>query len=281
LQGARDEVNSIRNLAVEEIKNRGAQSPAGKQAQDEGLTPGTPEFNRRVGEIAQTGIDARLAQLNATIAQTEATMAGMTRAQSQEARATAAEERAERKDLRAADTETERLALERRRVEAQEAANRRREEESRRLTPKEVDLKTETENVISAADSGMRMLRRAYELNPNTFDTSLPDTLQRKALEAAGSKDPKLLRTRELENILGQQAITQLKTAFGGNPTEGERKILLDLQGLGAKSVQERSAILRNAFSALRSRREREQRRLSDITAGRYRETTPEPAGGE
>lgn len=246
LQAAREELGNLRNLAVEEIKASGPQSPAGKQAKDEGLVPGTPAFVRRVNEIAQTGVDAKLAQLNATLVQTQAMLANMQSRQTETGLRVRAEER--------------------------------KEKESTRLTPKELDLKSETENVITAADSGLEMLSRAYKLNPNTFDTSLPDTLQRKALEAAGSKDPKLLRTRELENILGQQAITQLKTAFGGNPTEGERKILLDLQGLGAKSIEERSAILRNAYASLKSRREREQRRLNEITSGRYRETTPEPA---
>ena len=269
LQAAREELSNLRNLAVEEIKASGPQSPAGKQAKDEGLVPGTTQFNRRVNEIAQAGVEAKLAQLNATLVQTQATLANIARADT--------------KETRQALTEAERLDLERRRVAAAEDAARRQREEASRLTPKELDLKSETENVITAADSGLKMLSRAYALNPNTFDTSLPDTLQRKALETAGAKDPKLLRTRELENILGQQAITQLKTAFGGNPTEGERKILLDLQGMGAKSIEERAAILRSAYASLKSRREREQRRLNEITSGRYRETTPGPAtsGGE
>ena len=231
LAGAKEELAALRTLAVEEIKALGAQSPAGKQAQDEGLRPGTPEFRKRVSEIVQTGVDARLAQVNATL-----------------------------------------MGLQLRQTESQ------------RLTPAEVKLKTETEDVLSAADSGMKMLAQAYKLNPNTFDASLVDSLQRKALEAAGSKDPKLINTRELENLLGEQAISKLKVAFGGNPTEGERKILLDLQGIGAKSIEERARILRNAYASLKGRRERQAARLREINAGTYRvtgERTSEEGGLE
>lgn len=220
LTAARDELNALRTLAVDEIKTAGPQSPAGKQAQDEGLKPGTPEFIKRVTEIAQTGVDAKMAQINATLTG---------------------------------------LQL--------------REKEAKKLTPGEVKLKSETEDIVAAGDSAMRMLSRAYEINPKTFDTSLVDSIQRKALEAAGSKDAKLLATREMENLLGEQAISKLKASFGGNPTEGERKILLDLQGIGAKSVEERAAILRNAYQTLKESRARHQRRLDAINRGEYRST--------
>lgn len=228
LTGAKEELAALRTLAVDEIKALGAQSPAGKQAVDEGLRPGTAAFKARVAEIAQTGVDAKLAQINATLAGIQL-----------------------------------------------------RERESKKLTATEVKLKTDTEDTIAAADSALGMISKAYKLNPNTFDASLVDSIQRKALEAAGSKDPKLLATREMENLLGEQAIAKLRAAFGGNPTEGERKILLDLQGIGAKSVEERAAILRNAYSSLKAKRERESRRLRDINAGIYRATGEQtPEGG-
>lgn len=228
LQAAREELQSLRTLAAEEIKAGGAQSPAGKQAVDEGLTPGTPEYQKRVREIQQTGVDARLAQVNVALAG---------------------------------------LQL--------------REKEATKLTPGEVKLKAETEDDVSAADSALDMLKRAYALNPKTFDASLGDTIQRKALEAAGSKDPKVIATRELDNLLGQQALAKLRTAFGGNPTEGERKIMLELQGIGAKSIEERAIVIRNAYSALKARRDSQQRRLNDIKAGAYRSTGEQSPGTE
>ncbi|MCJ2068425.1 hypothetical protein MKK75_06310, partial [Methylobacterium sp. J-030] len=37
--------------------------------------------------------------------------------------------------------------------------------------------------------------------------------------------------TLELDNLVTTNALTNLKSIFGGNPTEGERKILLDVAG--------------------------------------------------
>ena len=112
-------------------------------------------------------------------------------------------------------------------------------------------------------------------MNPNTFDTSVPDTVQRKALELSGSKDEKLKNTRLLENLLSEQALEKLRTTFGGNPTEGERGILLQLQGIGAKSKEERKDIIMHAYQALKDKKAMHIKRLNEINQGLYRTTTP------
>jgi hypothetical protein len=45
------------------------------------------------------------------------------------------------------------------------------------------------------------------------------------------SDDPAYVATEELDKTVIGSALTQMKTIFGANPTEGERKILLDMQG--------------------------------------------------
>ena len=144
-----------------------------------------------------------------------------------------------------------------------------------KLTGPEVKLKEETENLISNADQALIDLNKAYKLNPNTFDTSVPDTVQRKALELSGSKDEKLKNTRLLENLLSEQALEKLRTTFGGNPTEGERGILLQLQGIGAKSKEERKDIIMHAYQALKDKKAMHIKRLNEINQGLYRTTTP------
>ena len=126
------------------------------------------------------------------------------------------------------------------------------------------------------SDKVLGTLKEAYKLNPSTFDTSLGDKAQRTLLEAAGSKDPKVQNTRLLENMLSDQAVAGLKASFGGNPTEGERAIILSLQGIGAKSVEERGKIIKRAYEAAKASRARHAARLADINAGKYRETTPD-----
>ena len=242
---AKEELGTLRALASEEMKDRRAmaqqlikdyidsgkpQSSAGKQALDEGLTPGTPAFQERVREISTLDIQQQMAQIQASLAGVQF--------------ATRREEREERKE--------------------------------QRLTGPEITMKRETEDAISSADQALKDLSQAYALNPNTFDASLVDTARRKALEAAGSKDPKLLNTRTLENLLGQQALERLKSTFGSAPTEGERAILMDLQGIGSKSIEERAAIMRRAYQATKARRDRYQTRLRDITSGAYRTVSGE-----
>ena len=250
MASAKDELATIKTLAAEGMKDKRAitaevikdfiksgepESAAGKQAKDEGLKVGTPEFKARVNEIAQTSIDAKLAQVTSTLA-------GMSVQQAN-------------------------LALAQSKFQNQQT-------QQAKLSPAEMKLKTEVEDILTSTDQAMLDLKRAYQLNPNTFDTSLGDVAQRKVLETAGVKDPKVTATREQANLLSKSAVGKLKTAFGGNPTEGERKILLDMEGIDAKSKEERAIIMRNSYMALKARREREQKRLNEINQGLYRDTS-------
>lgn len=162
------------------------------------------------------------------------------------------------------------LALNQRRLENQEAS-------SKKLTPKEVQLKTETEELVGASEQAALDLAKAFQLNEIAFDASLIDKAQRAALEAVGSKDPKVAATREMENLLSKGAVAKLRSAFGGNPTEGERNILLSLEGIDAKSKEERKQIMANAYKALKTNLERQRKRLADINAGAYRDAAPLP----
>jgi hypothetical protein len=263
MRTSKEELDTLRSLSAEENKDRRQflnesikeyirsgepQSTAGKQARDEGLSPGTPEYQKRVNEIAQTSVDARLAQVNATVT-------GMLR-----------------------QDEAAKLAREK-----FEAAKEKEKKAERKLSPKEIDMRGDTENIIAQADQAISSLQRAYDLNPNTFDTSIGDVVARKILENTKSNDPKVVATREMENLLSRGAIDKLKASFGGNPTEGERKIILELEGIGAKSRAERDRIMLASFDALRNRRAREAKRLEDILSGDYALKTqePKPEGGE
>lgn len=148
-------------------------------------------------------------------------------------------------------------------------------ESAKKLTPAEVKLRTETEDTVAALDSSMASLRKAFKLNPNTYDASLADKAQYATLRAAGSSDKKVVDTAELYNLLGKQGLEQLKATFGAAPTEGERTVLMSLQGLDSKSIAERKVILENTYKALVDKRAREKKRLDDILAGSYRDTKP------
>lgn len=264
MRSAKEDVDALQSLGAEEsrdrrqvmgemikdyIKSGEPESAAGKQAKDEGLQPGTPEYRKRVSDLAQTGVDARLAQITSQL------------------------EGQRRADAKA--------SLDR---EKFEEAKRKESEDSAKLTPKELEMKYQTEDIVSQADQALDNLQKAFALNPNTFDTSIGDTIVRKALENTKSDDPKVVATRQMENLLGRGALEKLRATFGGSPTEGERQILLSLEGIGSKSREERRQILLASYEALKTRRDREAKRLEDIKTGKYRvkdkpQTTNE--GGE
>ncbi|MGA1354454.1 MAG: hypothetical protein ACO32I_06740, partial [Candidatus Limnocylindrus sp.] len=145
-----------------------------------------------------------------------------------------------------------------------------------RMPPALINLKSETEDKISSVTQAMADVKEAFELNPNSFSGGALDQLQYIPLAALGSDAPKVVNTRRIENLLGEQALGRLKTTFGAAPTEGERKILMDLQGIGAKSLEERAEIMLRLYDVLDQRRERELRRLQEITSGQYGVYQPE-----
>jgi hypothetical protein len=242
---AGEEMKDKRTIATElikdYIKSGEPQSAAGKQARDEGLKPGTPEYQRRVEAIGNLNVEGRMAQIAATLANVQTAGANLNLAQ-------------------------EKFINQK----AQQA----------KLSPAEVKLKTETEDTLAQTDSALGILRQAFALNPNTFDTSISDMAQRKALEVTNSKHPKVVATREQENLLEKAALAQLKSTFPGAISNDERKALQDVQGLGAKSIEERARIMKNAYKALQSVSERHRKRLADINQGVYRDAGSSIDGG-
>lgn len=249
---AKEELGTLRALSSEEMKDRRAmtqslikdyiesgkpQSTAGKTALDEGLVPGTLEYQARVKQLADMDIQRQIAQINASVA----SVVQGTRREEREVRK---EEREERKESR--------------------------------LTGQEITMKRDTEDAIDSIGSALSQISRAYKLNPNTFDTSTVDTARRKALEFAGSKDPKLLNTRELENLLRSEMITSAAQKMKGVLSDSDITLLQSIQGLDSKSTEERGRILRNAYQILQRAEKRMRTRLQDISSGAYRQTTGE-----
>jgi hypothetical protein len=69
--------------------------------------------------------------------------------------------------------------------------------------------------------------------------------------------------------VLGQ-ALSQLKSIFGAAPTEGERKILLDLQASVDKTPRERALVLRRAIKLAQNRLAVFDGRAEELRSGSY-----------
>ena len=85
------------------------------------------------------------------------------------------------------------------------------------------------------------------------------------------------IATENLTNEVMTNALGQLKAIFGGNPTEGERKILLDLQGSVSKPDTVRQAVFDRAIAAAQKRLEFNQQRADSLRGNTYYK--PKPAG--
>jgi hypothetical protein len=256
MTSSKEDLNTLRTLAGKEMDDKRAiatelikdyiksgepQSAAGKQALDEGLKPGTEAYQKRVGEIGNMKVEAQMAQITSTLANMGTAQAN--------------------------------LALNQEKFKNQQS-------QQAKLTGPELKLKVDAEDTLAQTDSALGILKQAFALNPNTFDTSVSDMAQRKALEVTNSKHPKVVATREQENLLEKAALAQLKSTFPGAISNDERKALQDVQGLGAKSIEERGKIMKNAYKALQSVRARHAKRLVDINQGVYRDTTSSIDGG-
>lgn len=78
------------------------------------------------------------------------------------------------------------------------------------------------------------------------------------------------LATQNYDNVVTNNALSSLKTVFGGNPTEGERKILLDVAGSSSKPDAVRQEILKRAYSAAERRISVMQERANEMRGGTY-----------
>lgn len=144
------------------------------------------------------------------------------------------------------------------------------------LTAPEMELKTKTEDSLATTKEALDKLRNAYEESPKAFTNSLDDISQRKRLEATDPSHPRVIATRAMENLLSQEALSKLKATFPGAISDKESEIILKLQGIDAKSRQEREKIIKEAFKTLKIVEKRMEQRLKDVSSGKYKEKTKE-----
>jgi len=129
----------------------------------------------------------------------------------------------------------------------------------------------ETDENILATETGIDLLKQARALSDKSFEglgagqraqaaTLLPDSI-----EPAGAKE-----TLEFDLLLKQQVLPQLRSIFGAAPTEGERAILLELQGSSSLPIKTRNAVLDRALQAAERRLQFNRQKSSQLREGTY-----------
>ena len=104
---------------------------------------------------------------------------------------------------------------------------------------------------ITAAQDALGSIREAISLSPKAFDGAFAT---RRGQITANFEHEGGIATLNLNNVVQSGALAQLKSIFGGNPTEGERKILLEVSGSAEQPRAVRDAIFARAEKAIERR---------------------------
>ncbi len=128
----------------------------------------------------------------------------------------------------------------------------------------------ETDDALLAGKGVMTALSQARALNDKAYDGFQADTRAALGTNIPGIPKEGADATVELDNIIKNQALGQLKAAFGSMPTEGERKILLEVQGSVNLSKSQRLGIWQRAEEALKRKMEFNERKSRALREGTY-----------
>lgn len=124
--------------------------------------------------------------------------------------------------------------------------------------------------VLRSLDDADRLNKQAnqgmFASGRATLGNYLPDLAVPDAVSSPRSSEA----TANYENVVIGQALQQLKTTFGAAPTEGERKILLDLQGSVNMPTKVRAEILKRARIAADARLKFNEHRAAELRGGSY-----------
>jgi hypothetical protein len=127
----------------------------------------------------------------------------------------------------------------------------------------------DTEDLVNEGSNTVGTLEQAMSLNGQAYEGSLAGW--RKSLgQLMGSDDPRYVATESFDNLIMTSALQSLRSTFGGNPTEGERKVLLDIQAISSKPRAVRDEILRRGMALAKTRIARETQRLTRLKGGEY-----------
>lgn len=136
------------------------------------------------------------------------------------------------------------------------------------LSNQEKDAIMEADKTAEASQGAKAALSEALSLNDKAFSgptAGLRTTLDRVVPGEFGGT-----ATTDFKNIVESQALMQLKSTFGSAPTEGERKLLIELQASIDKTPKEREAILKRGMELADKRAQREAARATGMREGTY-----------
>jgi hypothetical protein len=132
----------------------------------------------------------------------------------------------------------------------------------------------EMRGVIQASSDSISGLDRALELSPQAYEGA-GAAIRAASMSALPGSQAGAEATIEFDLILKQQVLPQLKSIFGAAPTEGERKILLELQGSASLPRSVRERLLNRAIDAAREKMAANEADVNAMLGGTYYRPPP------
>ena len=126
----------------------------------------------------------------------------------------------------------------------------------------------EANDTVQASANVVEMLTRAKTLSKDAYEGV--GAKQRAAVTSNTFGSKSADATVDLDNITTGQALESLRSVFGGSPTEGERKILLDIQGSANMTKKQRETIYDRAIELAKRRQNFNQNKAKSIRDGSY-----------
>lgn len=168
--------------------------------------------------------------------------------------------------------EKERVKLERERIEAtKDVAKIKLDPRTRPMSATAQKELIQTEEELQGSQQAIQNLQNALAINDQAMGFTGAG-----ALASAGSLLPESMRpkavdaTVDLDNLITGSALPQLKAIFGGMPTEGERKVLLEMQGSSSKTPSQRKGIFERAIQAAQNRIKFNTQKAQQLRSGQY-----------
>lgn len=145
-------------------------------------------------------------------------------------------------------------------------------EDAQPLTATDKKAILEADEGVLSAKTAIGSLDRAVKLSEKALSGPGASKLGYAASFLGESSDigKRGIATTQLDNEVTSNALSQLKAIFGGAPTEGERKILLDIQGASSQPHEVRKEIFGRARAAAEARLAFNQQRADELRGGSF-----------
>lgn len=152
-------------------------------------------------------------------------------------------------------------------------------EDAQPLTATDKKAILEADEMVQVSDSALPLIERALQLNDKAYSGMLAGP---RGYITGNMGSDAGLATIEYDNLVQQQALNTLKSTFGAAPTEGERKILLEVAGSSNQPPEVRKGILERAKAAVTRRQQFYRDRAAEMRGGTFYKQgggTSAPAG--